>query len=64
MKANEELNLNQILVVVIQLNAETEETPMVGMAIRRRKERIWLFSVWIYFYTCCPPFIEISAPVT
>lgn len=52
MKANEELNLNQILVVVIQLNAETEETPMVGMAIRRRKKRIWLFSVWIYFYTC------------
>ena len=52
MKANEELNLNQILVVVIQLNAETEETPMVCMAIRRRIERIWLFSVWIYFYTC------------
>ncbi len=52
MKVNEELNLNQILVVVIQLNAETEETPMVGMAICRRKERIWLFSVWIYFYTC------------
>ena len=52
MKANEELNLNQILVVVIQLNAETEETPMVGMAIRRHKERIRLFSVWIYFYTC------------
>ena len=52
MKANEELNLNQILVVVIQLDAETEETPMVGMAIRRHKERIWFFSVWIYFYTC------------
>ena len=52
MKGNEELNLNQILVVVIQLNAETEETPMVGKAIRRCKERTWLFSAWIYFYTC------------
>jgi len=33
MKANEEFNLNQIRVLVIQLNAATEETPMVGMPI-------------------------------
>ena len=64
MKANEEFNLNQIWVLVIQLNAATEETPMVGMPISRRKERIRIFSVWIYFYTCWPPLIEISAPVT
>ena len=64
MKANEEFNLNQIRVLVIQLNAATEETPMVGMPISRRKERIRLFSVWIYFYTCWPPLIEISAPET
>jgi len=63
MKANEEFNLNQIRVLVIQFNAATEETPMVGMPISSRKERIRIFSVWIYFYTCWPPLIEISAPV-